>query len=115
MLVLYLLGLFARLLRKLQEYQQTEATLSQLVKETKQQDLINLEQRIQDFQIKAQEDIQQQRIALYTPVVDKFKKAIDDVAQENDYKFIIDNSNGVLLYYEDADNVAPLVRQKLGM
>jgi outer membrane protein len=43
------------------------------------------------------------------------KKSVEEVAKENGYKYVIDSSQGTLLYSEPADDVMPLVKKKLGL
>ena len=39
--------------------------------------------------------------------------AIDLVAKENGYKYVLDTSSGNVLYTEPADDILPLVKKKL--
>ena len=41
------------------------------------------------------------------------KKAIEAVAKENSYKYVLDTSTGNVLYSEPADDILPLVKKKL--
>ncbi len=50
---------------------------------------------------------------LMEPLVTSLNEAIEAVAKENGYNFIIDSS--ALLYAEDAEDVTALVKAKLGM
>jgi len=53
---------------------------------------------------------------LLTPLIDKVKKAIEDVGTENGYTYIIDSATGVLLHIgSGADNVTAKVKTKLGI
>jgi outer membrane protein len=100
---------------KVQEYQSKEATMSDLVKQDKVREIGNLEQRIKDFQAKAQEDLQKKEAELLKPIIDKAKKAIEDVAKEGGYRYIFDTSAGVVLYMEESDNIMNQVKKKLGL
>lgn len=51
--------------------------------------------------------------SLMQPLVDKFTKAIKDVAAEKGYSFILDST--ALLYSEDESDISSLVKAKLGM
>ncbi|HVA98516.1 MAG TPA: OmpH family outer membrane protein, partial [Bacteroidia bacterium] len=75
----------------------------------------DLNQRIQDFQTQAQQDIQKKNDELTKPVYDKAKKAIDEVAKEKGYKYVLDTSTGVVLYSEPSDDILDLVKKKLGI
>jgi outer membrane protein len=98
---------------KMADYQKTEAGLSELVKQAKQKELTDLEQRIRDFQTTAQESFQKKKEALYTPIFKTASDAIHEVAKENAFSYIFDSSLGVLLYAPDGDDVIDLVKKKL--
>jgi len=101
--------------RKLADFQQSEKTLSEIIKADKQDELNKLAANIKQFQLDAQTTINKKKQDLYQSAILKLKDAIKAVAKENAYRFIIDNSNGQLLYSEEDDNVENLVRIKLGI
>lgn len=105
----------SELQKKYQEYQEKMATYSDIIKQTKEKELQDLNQRIQDFQVSAQQDLQKKNDELSRPVYTKAKKAIDQVAKENGYKYIFDTSSGVVLFSEPSDDVIGLVIKKLGI
>lgn len=98
---------------KYQDYLQNEKSYSELVLKTKQEELQTLNQRIQDFQQQAQQDYQKKYVDLSKPIQDKAKKAIDAVAKENGYKYVLDTSTGLVLYSEAGDDILMLVKKKL--
>ncbi|MBS1635538.1 MAG: OmpH family outer membrane protein [Bacteroidetes bacterium] len=98
---------------KYKDYMEKEATMSDLVKQTKQKELQDLSKRIDDFRAQAQEDYQRKYGELSKPIYDKAKKAIDAVAKENGYKYVLDTSTGVVIYSEPSDDILPLVKKKL--
>ena len=100
---------------KVQEYQSKEATMTDIVKQDKVKEIGNLEQRIKDFQAKAQDDLQKKEAELLKPIIDKAKKAIEDVAKEGGYRYVFDTSSGVILYMEESDNIMNQVKKKLGL
>ncbi len=100
---------------KYNDYTANEKTYSDIIKTNKQKELQDLNDRIQAFQNAAQEDWQNKETELLTPIINKAKKAIEDVAKENGYTYIFDTSVGVLLYFEPSDDVMPLVKKKLGI
>ncbi|MES2514132.1 MAG: OmpH family outer membrane protein [Bacteroidota bacterium] len=88
-------------------------TMSALVKSTRESELQDLNKRIEDFKAQAQQDYQRKYGELSKPIYDKAKKAIDMVAKENGYKYVLDTSTGNVLYSEPADDILPLVKKKL--
>jgi outer membrane protein len=100
---------------KLNEYQANEKNYTDLIKQTKQKELQDLDQRIKDFQIQAQNDFQKKNEDLTKPINDKEKKSIEKVAKAKGYKMVIDSSVGVLLYTEPADDLFNAVKADLGI
>ena len=98
---------------KYNDYMQNSAGMSDLVKSTKEKELQDLNKRIEDFKQSAQQDYQRKYAELSRPIYDKAKKAIEIVAKENSYKYVLDTSSGNVLYTEPADDILPLVRKKL--
>ena len=100
---------------KLTDYQTNAATMSDLIRQTKEKELLDIQTRIQNFQQSADEDLQETRIKELEPVLEKARQAIKDVANENGYTYVFDSSVGVVLHYPDGDDILPLVKKKLGL
>lgn len=102
--------------KKYQTYVETQATLSDIAKKTKEQELQELQQRIQAYQQSAQQDLQKREAELIQPIMEKAKKAIEEVGKENGFIYIFDAGSGVVLYQsENSTDVLPLVQKKLGI
>jgi len=99
---------------KYQEFITQQATMSELIKATKTKELQELQARIENFQQSAQQDLEMKEAELLNPIVSRAKKAIEDVAKENGFTYILDVASGALLFYE-GDDILPLVRKKLGI
>lgn len=110
-----LMGMQNELNTKYQEYLTNKDKYTDLIKQTKEKDLNELNQRIQDFQQSAQLEIQKKNEELAKPLHNKARKAIEAVAKEKGYKMVIDTSMDVLLYYEAGDDIFGLVKAKLGV
>jgi outer membrane protein len=98
---------------KVAAFQQGEKDMIKTVRDTKVREIADLERRIQEFQQQAQEEIQAKEQELLTPIIEKARKAIDEVAVEKGYTYIFDNSVGVLLYAKDTEDVMADVKAKL--
>ncbi len=96
-----------------QQYQTNEASYSDLVKQDKIAEISGLEQRIQSFQQNAQQSLQKKEQELLEPILEKARKAIDDVAKEGGYTYIFDKSQGTLLYAKESEDILKLVKNKL--
>jgi outer membrane protein len=98
---------------KYNDYLTNEATYSDLLKKTKQEELQSVKDRIDQFQQSAQQDYQKKYAELSKPIYDKAYKAVEMVAKEGGFKYIMDSSAGFLLYKEPGDDVLALVKKKL--
>jgi len=96
-------------------YNKESKTLTDIVRQTKEQELIDLNRRIQDFQTSAQEQLQNKQVELFQPIYVKVDKAIKDVGKENGFTYIYNVAT--LLYVDEAKstNVMTLVKAKLGV
>lgn len=100
---------------KAQEYQSKQALMADPIKEVKEKELADLEQRIVSFQQSAQEKVASKKEELYNPILKKAETAIKDVAKENGYSYVFDTSMGAVLFAQDSDNIMSLVKKKLGL
>jgi outer membrane protein len=89
--------------------------MTDLIKQTKTEELQNMQTRLQTFQSSAQKDLQDKEQELLSPIIDKAKKAIQDVAKENKYTYIFDTGTGTILYSEPSDDILPLVKKYLNI
>ena len=102
--------------KKIEEFQQTEASMSQLIKEAKASEIQEMQQRLQNFAQTAQQDLQQQQMEFLQPVMDKARKAIDEVAKEHGLLYVFDMSQGNPVYAsEESLDMLPLVKTKMGL
>lgn len=95
------------------------ATTPDAIKADKERELAGLQEGIQKFQQDAQTSLQNKQTALMDPIFKKVGKAIEDVAKENGYAFIIApqvmGGGDILLYSDEKYNVSNLVLKKLGV
>jgi len=102
---------------KNEAYQKDSPNLSAIVKQTKEQELIDMQKRIQDFQNNAQTQLQNKQAEVFQPIYAKVDKAIKDVGKDNGFLYVFDIAKGSLLYYDESKstNVLALVKTKLGL
>jgi outer membrane protein len=102
---------------KNEAYQKDAKNLSDIVKQTKEQELVDMNKRIQDFQTNAQQQLQNKQTEVFQPIYAKVDKAIKDVGKENGFLYVFDVAKGSLLYFDETKsiNVLSLVKTKLGI
>jgi len=98
---------------KYKDFLEKEATMSEPIKQNKQQDLQQLNKRIEDFRNQASQDYQHKYAELTAPIMEKAKKGIEAAAKEGGYKYVFDTSVGNVLYFEPSDDLFGAVKKKL--
>ena len=101
--------------QKVQDFQGLPASTTDAVKEVKQQEIQDLQTRIQQFQSSAQEKLQNKKEEIYSPILKKAEDAIKEVAKANGYSYVFDTSAGAVIYAQDSDNLMETVKKKLGL
>ena len=86
---------------KVAEFQSKQDVMTDIIKNNKVKEITDLEKRITEFQQTADADLQKKEQSLLQPIIDKAKKAINEVAKENGYTEISDLSTGVILYNDE--------------
>jgi len=117
-LVNYLELMSVELNNKSDAYNKESKNLTDLVKQTKEQELIDLNRKIQEFQTNAQQNLQDKQVELFQPIYTKVDKAIKDVGKENGFTYIFTVGQGSPLVFFDetkSTNVMPMVKAKLGI
>jgi outer membrane protein len=102
--------------KKYAEYLKNEKSLNDVVKASRQQELQNLQSRIQEYQGSAQQNYSKKESDLLQPILNKANTAIQEVGKENGFSYIFDTSTGAVVYFaENTTDVMELVKKKLGI
>lgn len=102
--------------KKYKEFQELPEDTPQSIKDSRMQELSENNQKIQNFQQVAAQDLQKQQEALIAPISAKIQSAIQAVGQEGGYTFIYDLSIPTIVYIgAGADDLTSQVKAKLGI
>ena len=101
---------------KMQDYEANQATMSNLVKQSKEKEIIDIQNRIQQFQAYAEQEFEAKRAELLSPILEKIQNAINTVGKEKGYTYILDLATGAAVYVgTDAVDANKDVKAKLGI
>ena len=104
---------------KLKAFQGLPATTPDAIKSDKERELAGLQENMQKFQQDAQSSYTKKQTDLLDPIYKKIAKAIEEVAKENGFAFIINpqltSGGDILLYNDEKYNISDLVLKKLGI
>ncbi len=88
------------------DYQNGLSTFSEIVRKAKEADILDKQTRIKEFEQNAQTTLQQRNVELFQPIYNKIIKAIEKVATENGFTYIIDLSKeSVVFVSRDSQNI----------
>jgi outer membrane protein len=112
-----MLGTMQEELQKMfQDYTEKRETMSDLVRQAKEEDIQMKQQRIETFRMQADQQLQTKQQSLMKPIFDKADSAIAAVAKEQALIYVFDISSRVVLYQSPQSvDVLPLVKKKLGI
>lgn len=98
------------------EYEKNFETYSDAQRAAKEEEYMNMQQRIQEFFVNAQQTLQQKQNELQVPVLESFRKAVEAVGEENGFLYIFEINSGLTLFNSSQSvDVTPLVKAKLGI
>ena len=89
------------------------STTSSAILKVKEDELMKLYQRLQDFVSTSEVDLQKKQIELLQPFQEKLLAAIKKVAETNKYTYIFDVT--MCAFHTDADDLTDAVRAELGI
>ena len=101
---------------KIKEYQEKQATMPESIKEARQSEIMEIEQRVTTFTQTASADLQKKQQELFEPVIERVRKAINEVGAENNFTYIFDLGMQTIIYNSPKSNdITPLVKKKLDL
>lgn len=99
---------------KLRDYEANSATMSNILRQSKEKEIVDLQGRIQDFQNNAESDFAAKQEELSKPMLDKIKKAIDDVVKAKGMAYVFEKTV-ILSIGDTAIDITADVKAKLGL
>lgn len=100
--------------KKYQDYQAQAGTMADAVRQIREQELQEMQGRIQTFYQTAEQDIQRKQQELLAPVHERMTKAIKAVGEREGYTYIFD-SQAMVHIGADATDATPAVKKELGI
>jgi outer membrane protein len=100
--------------KKVAEFQQEQTTMSAGVREFRQQELADMEQRMQMFYQTIQKDLQAKQVEYLQPVQTKLLDAINKVAAAQSCTYVMDKASMIYIA-PDALDLTTAVKAELGI
>ena len=100
--------------KKVADFQKDQATMTAGVRDFRQQEIVEMEQRIQIFYQTAQKDIQAKQQEYLIPIQNRMLEAIKKVGAEQGCTYVMD-AMAMLYIAPDALDLMALVKSELGI
>ncbi len=97
------------------DLERQQDSLTPMWKSMRMQEIKDLQSRIQQFQTGAQQELTDFQNKLIADILEKIQVVVEEVAKENGYSHVIDNSSQVLLYFDESFDITTLVKNKLNL
>ncbi|GHT37710.1 hypothetical protein FACS189435_3310 [Bacteroidia bacterium] len=102
--------------KKYTDYIAQQDSLTENIKLRRQQEIQDIQERMQSLYELAQKDVPEKQQKLVQPIQDKVLKAIKDVGDEKGYTYILSMEPALFLYTgTTAVDATPIVKAKLGI
>jgi outer membrane protein len=98
-----------------QDFEAKQATMTDATRTAAQSELQDMQGRITSFRDNAQKQIEAKSNELLKPLTDKVRTAIQAVASEKGYGYVLDSSQVELIVSPPGDDLGPAVKAKLGL
>ena len=100
---------------KVQQYQQKASTWTPAIKESKEKELSDIQQRLEEFNQTVQQELQQQQNDLMQPIYTKAQEAVTTLAKAGNYVYVIDQSQVLYFDPKQSTDLTPAARKALGI
>ena len=100
---------------KAETYNKEYNNYTDVVRQVKEQELNDANQRILEFQNQAQEQLQTKQNELYQPLLTKYQAAVDAAANKNGFVYVIEASALRYISPSKSTDIADLVKAELGI
>ncbi|MBQ9311245.1 MAG: OmpH family outer membrane protein [Bacteroidales bacterium] len=100
---------------KYSKYQQNVNSYTPATRKAKEDELTQIQQRIQEFSQNVQQELQQQQDELMAPIYQKAQETLNELAKKGGFIYVFDRS--AMLYLDDTQSVdlTPDARKALGI
>ncbi len=98
---------------------QQKGLLAPVEAEQRQKELLKLNEEVQRLQMQAEEKLYAKRAEVFQPISDRLQKVVDELAREEGYDYILNNSNAtgvaLLLHAPKEHDVTKRLLKRLGV
>ncbi len=99
---------------RIQKFENESDSYSDFVKKTKQEEILEQAQKIQNYNQSAQQQLQQRNMELIQPIYQQINQEITNIAGQNHFTYVLDVSTGSVAYISpESEDITPLVLERI--
>ena len=99
---------------KIEKYEKEAPTVGDAMNQTRQKEVQDMADRIQQYQQTAQKELQQKQEDILKPILEKARLAIQKVAKAKGYQYVLDSSIGSGVLMAEGPDLLADVKKELG-
>lgn len=107
--------MYKELQEKSKKYESEAPDQNDEENQKRMQDLQESNERVRNFQQSAQKELGEKQESLMKPLLDKAKSAIEKVAEQEGYEYVLDSTEGGGVLVADGHDLMPEVKKELGI
>lgn len=100
---------------KYSTYQQKASTWTQAIRESKEKELTDIQNRIQEFQQSIQQELGMLQEQLMAPIQQKAIETVNDLAKKGGYIYVFDKTSILYIDESQSDDLTPAARKALNI
>ena len=100
---------------KVTQYQQKAESWTAAVRQSKETEISQMQNRIQEFQQTIQQELQQQQSDLMAPIQQKAIETVEKLAKEGGYIYVFEASSMLYVDAKQSTDLTPAARRALGI
>ena len=100
---------------KMSQYQQKQASWTAAIRESKERELMEIQNRIQEFQQSISQELQQQQAQLTAPIQEKANKVVSEIAKAKGLTALFDASQAIYFDETKVIDITPEARKAMNI
>ena len=100
---------------KFQAYQSKGSTWTAATRESKEKELTEIQQRLQEYSQTVQMELQQKQDELMQPIYEKVNNVLQDLAKKGGYIYVFDSNNLLYVDANQSHDLTPEARKALNI
>jgi len=100
---------------KYQQYQQKSSTWTPAIRESKEKELSDIQNRLEEFNQSVQQELSQQQNQLMAPIQQKAIDAVNKLAKDGGYIYVFETTSLLYVNTAQSTDLTPAARKALGI